>query len=258
MTAPPVRIRLVTRGDDAGSCPSANLAVLDAFRSGILRNASVLVPGPAFDEAARMFSGLEALCIGLHVTLNAEWDAPKWGPVLPASRVPSLVDDHGHFLQNPMLLHERNADPDQMIAEVQAQLDLARAKGLEVAYIDEHMGVGWLPGLGQRLSDLARREGLVESRAVVSGLPDVDGQFADAAERLIARLEAAPPGTYLIVTHPGYNADDMRRLTHKGLAPGQVAIERDADRRMYTDRRVLAYCKARGVMPIRYTEIQRV
>ena len=77
------------------------------------------------------------------------------------------------------------------------------------------------------------------------------GRIADGR----TRLAAAASGTYLFVTHPGYDRPDMRRFRHEGLAEGQVARERDADRRAFTDRRVLDYCAANGVQPIRFTEI---
>jgi hypothetical protein len=250
-----VRIGLVTRGDDAGSCRGADLAVMEAAEKGILRNASLMVPGPTFRHAADLLRGRRDICVGLHATLNAEWDAPKWAPVLPAREVPTLVDSRGFFLQNPRLMHERGASPDEMMAETKAQLDLARSAGLEIAYLDEHMVFGWIDGMQQRLSEFCRREGLIESRSAVKGLPPVEGEFADSPSRLIARLDAAAPGTYLIVNHPGYDDEEMRELAHPGVPAGRVARERDADRRMWSDPRVLDYCRTRGVMPIRYTEI---
>jgi hypothetical protein len=42
------RIQLVTRGDDAGSCQSANRAIGQACDSGTLRNVSVMAPGTKF------------------------------------------------------------------------------------------------------------------------------------------------------------------------------------------------------------------
>jgi len=249
------RIRLVTRGDDCGMCHSANAAIYEAFQEGILRNASVMVPCPAFEEAAGMLAGLGDLCVGLHVTLNAEWDWPKWGPVLPAHEVPSLVDGQGRFLPTPARLHERGASVKEMTAEVRAQLDRARASGLKICYMDQHMGVGWLPGLREELSRLAEQEGLIESDRAARGLPPVKGSFSDRADRLIACLRSAPPGIYLVVGHPGYDRPDMRGFIHEGLKEGQVARERDADRRMFMDRKVLDYCAANGVQPIRFTEI---
>lgn len=54
-----------------------------------------------------MFAGRAEFCFDLHATLNAEWDAVKWDPVLPPEQVPSLVDEHGHFFPSPHVLRER-------------------------------------------------------------------------------------------------------------------------------------------------------
>jgi len=249
------RIRLVARADDAGSCHGANAAIGEVIEAGLARNVSVMVPGPAFAEAAEMLTGRNDICLGLHATITAEWDTLKWGPVLPAQRVGTLLDDHGHFPPDTKALHARGADPDQVLAEIEAQLARARAHGLAVAYLDEHMCFRWLPGVAERLDEFARREGLLRGSGTVPGLAAAPGHFDDLADRLIASLAAAGPGTHLWVAHPGRDDEETRRLVHAGLAPGQVARERQADTRMFTSPKVLDYCKLHGIEPVRYTDV---
>jgi len=248
------RIRLVTRGDDSGSCNTANVAVWNAYKKGILRNTSIMVPAPAFHEAAQMYSEDPGLCVGLHITLTAEWDNVRWGPVLPVDEVPTLVDAKGHFFKTGRALNDNNPKVEEMLAEVQAQLDLARAEGLDIRYIDTHMGVGWINGLGEKLVELAEREGVLYPRDSVKGLPRVEGEFENPVDALIARLDAAEPGTYLIVGHPAYDRADVRMFDHAGLKESQ-GIARDWQRRIFMDRKILDYCEETGVVPIRYTEI---
>jgi len=248
-------IRLVTRGDDSGSCNTANVAIWNAYKKGILRNTSIMVPAPAFPEAADMYAEDDGLCVGLHVTLNAEWDAVRWGPVLPADEVPSLVDENGHFFKTTRELNENNPDIQEMLAEVQAQLDLARARGLKIRYMDTHMGVGWVCGLDTELRKMAKREGLIFSHDVVQGLPRPQGEFANHVERVVAALRAASPGTYLLVGHPAYDRVDVRMFGHEGLEAGREGINRDWQRRMFMDQEVLDCCRELGIRPIRYTEI---
>ena len=95
------RIRLVTRGDDAASSRSANLGIREAFERGIVRNVSVMAPGPELKHAFETLGGLKGLCVGFHVAINCEWITPRWGPVLPAKEVPTLVDEKGHLLFTP-------------------------------------------------------------------------------------------------------------------------------------------------------------
>jgi hypothetical protein len=73
-------------------------------------------------------------------------------------------------------------------------------------------------------------------------------------EQLIARLEAAPPGQYVLVAHPAYNNDYMRTLGHDGFPGEQVAAEREWERLLFTDPRVLECCRTHSVQPIRYDE----
>jgi len=249
------QIRLLARADDAGSCHTANVAIAECLEAGLALNVGVMACCPFLDEAAEMLRGRTGICIGLHATINAEWEAVKWGAVLPPDRVPALLDASGHFHQNPVISHEHGAAADQVIAEIEAQLARLRAAGLRVDYLDEHMGFDWLAGVRDGLDALMRREGLVPGRA--PGLPPVAGSFDDPADALIARLEAAPPGTWLVVAHPGHDTEEMRRLGHKGLAPGQVAREREGDTRMFTSPKVLAWCQAHGVVPARFTDIAK-
>jgi predicted glycoside hydrolase/deacetylase ChbG (UPF0249 family) len=154
------KIQLCTRGDDAGCCVAANRAVEQAAKFGILKNLSVMVPGPAFEDAAARLRDIKNVSLGLHVTLNSEWERVRWGPVLSAAKVPALVDSSGYFTPTPKHLNDREPPLEQMVAEVRAQLHKARAAGMRIDYIDEHMGVGWVRGLRQEIIQLADREGL--------------------------------------------------------------------------------------------------
>ncbi len=245
------RIRLVTRGDDAGSCESANVAIRQAARHGVLRNVSVMAPGPAFDIAVPLLQSLpDSVCLGLHITLNAEWETVKWPPVLPRDQVPSLVDAQGHFRPTPDETLRNGARVNEMLAEIEAQLARMRGAGLTVGYIDEHMGVsGPWPELRAGIAQIARRKGLVDAHGL-PGLPDAGG--TGGMDSLLRSVEAALPGVYVHVTHPGWDADDMRRFD--GI--GQVAQWRDADRRLLTDPDLPAALAARNVEVIRYTDLR--
>jgi len=250
------RIRLITRGDDSGSCRTANQAIRDAFEKGILRNTSIMAPGPTFAEAAALFKPLAGLCVGLHATLTDEWHQPRWGPVLGAAKVPSLVMDDGTFFKDTADLWKHKPSNDEILAELKAQLDRARQAGLAVTYVDTHMGFDWFHNLDFRLAEFARAEGLLFKPKGVSRLPAVPGDFADPVERLIAQLGAAEAGkTYLVVAHPGYETDEMRAMCYGDKKPGEIARERDWQRRLFMDERIVAYARTGGVEPIRFTDL---
>ena len=250
--------QLVVRGDDGGSCDSANAAILEAFQNGILRNTSLMATGSALDEAAELLRDLNGLCLGLHVTLTSEWDAVKWGPVLSPGRVPSLVDENGHFFPSTRALAANHPHPDEMMAEASAQLTRLRSKGLSISYLDDHMGVGHVGTFKTRLEGFAKEEGLNFVSGSPPRLPRLETSLEDPATSttatFIARVRAAPPGTYLVITHPGHDAEDMRAYHHAGLAAGEVARQRDADRRMLTDRGVIAFCGLEDVALLTFAE----
>jgi hypothetical protein len=241
--------------DDAGSCPSANAAIADVLRTGYARTVSVMACCGEFTEAAKMLKEFPEACIGLHMTINAEWDKVKWGPVLPANKVPSLVDENGMLLQTPTANHKRGVNADEVLAELAAQLARMRDAGLNVRYADQHMGFGWLDGVGERLKEFVRREGLLWVDGMIPGLPGVKDKFEDVGDELIARLTAAKDGTYLMVGHPGYDRPDMRRLGHVGLAEGQVARERVRQRLQFQSDKAARYARENGVEFVRYCDV---
>lgn len=246
-------ISLVVRGDDAGSCESANAAILEAADAGVLKNVSIMAPGPALESVAPLLVERTELCLGLHVTLNAEWDGPKWRPTLPTDFVRSLVDENGFFWSTPHVSRDRGARPEEMMLEVQAQLQRLRSLGLPITYLDEHMGVGWVGDLRAHLADLARREGLLAVQQMsFSRVPEAPGPIPDC---WVAGLDGANPGCYLLVTHPGMDTEEMRQFAHPGLMPGQVARDRNAERQALADRALDERLRLIGVRPVTFLEV---
>lgn len=245
-------VRLVTRGDDAALAESANEAIRECFESGVLRNVSVMAPCPALDHAAAELADV-GLCVGVHVTLASEWDAPSWGPVLPADEVPSLVDDDGDFYRTPEELFERDPALAEIRAEMEAQLERLRDVGFTVAYADGHM-------LPQRYSDefadefaaFCAREGLVDGTRV-SHLPE--WTLDTGPEWLLDQLDGLPSGTYLVVGHPAYDDAEMRDVVGMGRSEGELGAARADQRRTFTDERVSAYVHDNDVELLRYDEL---
>lgn len=209
-------INLITRGDDLGAFKAGNHAILDAFRRGILRNASVMIPAPQIEHAVALVKQEPDLCLGLHVTLTSEWYTPRWGPVSSPEDVPSLVDEDGYFYKNSGELHKHGGKLDEMIREVRAQLVRARELGLNIRYMDEHMGVGWLcegddPNPPQRLEDtlreLASEEGLLWHRDLATTIFSYP-----SIEECTRSLPLLTAGTHVFVTHPALADEEMQQI----------------------------------------------
>ena len=111
-------------------------------------------------------------------------------------------------------------------------------------------------GLDERYARWCEREGLRPHHLYHRPLPRAGGQ-GDRVEQLLAALKAAEPGQYAVVGHPAYENAEMRALGHAGYPGEQVAREREWERRMFMDPRVVRYCQENGVVPIRYDEAVR-
>src|ERR1043165_8928514 len=77
--------------------------------------------------------------LGLHLTLTSEWINLRWGPVSSRDRVSSLLDKDGYFYltETDAAAH---ADPKQVEMEIMAQIERARALGIQPTHLDSHMG----------------------------------------------------------------------------------------------------------------------
>jgi len=256
------RIRLATKADDLGGAHSRNRAIVEAYERGILRNAGLMVPAPAAEEAAEMLAGEKGLCIGLHGTLTAEWDDVRWGPVLPPEQVPSLVQADGTFFQTTQALHAHGAQVEQMLAELQAQLDRAAELGFDLRYIDIHMGAVWIiedregPDV---FPQWAAERGLVRPYNLkrLEGRPSAPDAASDEAyvRQFIEALDRAEPGDYLVTGHPGYDDEELRACGHDGYPGEAVAISCHRERLMFSHPDIVAHCRQRGIEPMRLDEI---
>ena len=82
---------LIIHADDLGLSHFKNVATIEAMREGVVTSASVMMPTPWVAEALELSQAHPELDLGVYLTLTAEWKHYKWGPLLGADDVPSLV-----------------------------------------------------------------------------------------------------------------------------------------------------------------------
>jgi predicted glycoside hydrolase/deacetylase ChbG (UPF0249 family) len=119
--------------DDLGSCHAANVGVYEAIRIGHATCASLMVPAPWARHAAGLYEPTDD--IGVHLTLNAEHDQYRWGPITHA---PSLHAGEGSFPRTLDDLWE-HADPEEVYRELKAQVERAMAWGIDVTHLAPHL-----------------------------------------------------------------------------------------------------------------------
>ena len=120
--------------DDLGASHAMNVGVYDSLRAGVATSASLMVPAPWAREAAARYRGED---IGVHLTLNAEHDLYRWGPL---TQSPSLYDGDGGFPRTVDDLWD-HADLDKVRRECRAQIERAIVWGFDVSHLTSHLSV---------------------------------------------------------------------------------------------------------------------
>jgi predicted glycoside hydrolase/deacetylase ChbG (UPF0249 family) len=225
---------LIINCDDLGSSFAANVACYEALRQGIATSASLMVPAPWAREAAARYMGED---VGVHLTLNAEWDLYRWGPVTHA---PSLLDGDGGFPRTVQDVWD-HADIDEVRKELRVQIERAILWGFDVSHLDSHMGTLQLKpeffdvylelavefGLPLRLSGasserqvgfpfrrLAAEEGVLFPDHLVT-VPGVGSRRS--IDKVLRDLR---PGVTEVYAHPAIDAPELRAFAPDW--PGRV------------------------------------
>jgi predicted glycoside hydrolase/deacetylase ChbG (UPF0249 family) len=219
---------LIVNCDDLGSSHAANGGVYDALRRGAGTSASLMVPCPWARGAAAEYRGED---VGVHLTLNAEWDLYRWSPITQA---PSLLDGDGGFPRTVADVFE-HADLDEVRRECRAQIERAIYWGFDVSHLDSHLGAMQLRPeffdvyvdladefrLPVRLSgaDTERLVGfpfrsLASERGVL--FPDhflFAGGGVGARSALEEAIGALEPGVTEVYLHPALDTPELRAMS---------------------------------------------
>lgn len=215
---PPDAKLLIIHADDLGMAHSVNAASIAALESGAINSASIMVPCPWFPEIAAWARDNPDADLGLHLTLTSEWPGFRWGPVLSKDQVPSLLDETGYFHRTESEAAAK-IDPKEAEAEIRAQIDRARASGIEPTHLDTHMRT------------------LHQNRALFAVLLRVSREYGipAALERsLVAEPELAPEVTAreIVIDRfasigpdvPAEGWDDFYSDLIRGLEPGVTEL----------------------------------
>ena len=258
----------IVHADDIGMCDAQSDGGFEALEGGAVTCGSLMVPCPGFAAAAERARGRTDLDLGVHLTLTAEWPGLRWGPLLPAATVPSLVDADG-FLPRTGAEVVARARVEEVEAELRAQVEHALAAGIDVTHVDSHMGVALypqfveiyarlmrefrVPGFLMRpdpaaLAHLGVQANLVYEEVIAGlegdGWPLLDAFDADSlgfapgtgAEHNRSRLERLGAGVTYLICHPARGGADLDAIVDDAHA-------RDFERGFYggePGRRLLA------------------
>ena len=225
---------LIVHADDLGMAHSVNAATIKAFETGLVNSGSIMIPCPWLSEIAAYARANQQADLGLHLTLTSEWTSFRWGPVSPRDRVSSLLDKEGYFRLTESEAAAQ-ADPKQVEMEINAQIDRARALGIQPTHLDSHMGTLYQnQALFEVFLRVARSQKLPvrvaktwfaradflpsvlsQDDVYIDRLLDIDTAVApqDWGKFYSDALKKLEPGVTEVVIHLAYDDAEMRAAT---------------------------------------------
>jgi len=236
---------IIMHTDDIGMCHASVQAFKDLWSVGTITSGAVMVPCPWFPAVAEMCKENPEMDMGVHATLNAEWDNYRWGPVSGGEAGTGLMDEAGYFHQWHQAVYD-NASPEDVEKEVNSQIERALKAGIDVTHVDSHMGTimyplyiqsyiqaastrllpNMLPRLTAKGIDMLglSEEELTAYAPIMEtlenlGVPMVDGILAmplehgndhiGVAKKLLAEL---PVGITHFILHPSIDTPELRAI----------------------------------------------
>ncbi len=146
---------LIVNADDFGLTRGVNAAISECVDAEVLRSATIMANGRAFDDAVRTARDLPGLGVGIHFVLTG------LPPVSPAARLPELTGDTGRLppgLGGLLRLSLTSKTVHREIrSELFAQAERVFDSGIRVTHFDSHKHVHMIPQVLDVLVEMATR-----------------------------------------------------------------------------------------------------
>lgn len=236
---------VIIHADDIGMCHATLSGLAEMMDFGILSSAATMVPCPWFTAAAAFCRDHPNVDMGVHLTLNCEWESYKWGPCSTRDPATGLVDEYGAFHQWPAATIE-HADPAAVAIEIAAQVRAALAAGIDATHLDTHMGTVGHPRFLKAYLDATYEHRLppFASKIIVEymragGAPEAEvTTYANLMQELEDRgiplfdeiavlplddpadqvgvakriIDGLKPGLSLLISHPAQDTPELRAI----------------------------------------------
>ncbi len=266
---------LIIHADDAGMCNSANMGTKAALLSGAVSSASIMMPCPWADDFIAWAVKHPDADVGIHLTLTAEWEHYRWKGILPADKIPSLLDKDG-YLHNTSAMAEK-AKIEEIEAELKAQIDRAIALGLTPTHLDTHMATLLLSSelihlymklgkiykmpimLSRRMVnkyDLSQEEYSKET-PVIENLVFLRGLPSDKWEKEYRPIfKNMKPGLGQLIHHLGFDNIELQAITVNHTSANSTSRQNDYD--FVTSKAFRSMLKEYNIHVITWEAIQKV
>jgi len=269
---------LIIHADDLGLAHSVNQAGILLFEKKGITSGSIMVPCPWFFEFAEFAKDHKELDLGIHITLTAEWENYKWGGVMPATEIPSLLNEKGFFYAT-VEEFGKHARPEEVEKEIRAQIERALGFGVVPTHIDTHMGsVMATPELLKIYLKIGKEYGLpvLLPKNYVQAIPEEilellgpdpltidqmhmlyqDGSPEEWFEGYRKIMEDIKPGLNEIIIHPGIDNAELQAVTIEH--PDFGAAWRQRDLNVFSSDEMKSVIKKYNIQMITWKEITEI
>ncbi len=236
----------ILHADDIGFCQSSVAAMDGLLNAGIVSSMAAMAVCPWFPAAAEYCRAHPGIDLGLHFTLNCEYEAYRWGALSTRAPASGLLDKDGCLYRDSAPTMKR-AKPAAVAAELAAQIQRAQSAGIDLTHVDSHMGTSWhpkfladylripvrhkLPPFFLRIDAafaaawgypprLAAKLVDASQRWEARGMPEFDRIFMMPLDRFEDRIETAkraladlPAGLSYFILHPAVDSPELRAIT---------------------------------------------
>jgi predicted glycoside hydrolase/deacetylase ChbG (UPF0249 family) len=241
---------IIVHADDLGETHAVNAAAIKSLEAGSVNSASLMVPCPWFPEIADYAKSHSSGDFGLHLTLTSERVYYRWGPVAPADKVSSLLDENGYFHHD--WEHNQHIKAKEVEIELRAQIERALAMGVHPTHLDSHqyrlimngkelfdamlqvahdyklpifVNRDWFADYPY-LQESLGTDDIVLDHTITIG-PEVSPE--KWADFYISALKNLQPGVTEFVIHPGFDDEELRAATRERSTWGSAWRQRDFD-----------------------------
>ena len=216
---------LMIRTDDVGMSHSVNTGLIQLLETGYPVSVSVMFACPWYQEAVAILKEYDNTSIGIHLTLNSEWEHYRWGPVAGKDAVPSLVDENGFFFHSSSTLYDNQPKRAELERELRAQIDRALASGLDIDYVDYHMGTAMGHPLFREVTEKLAGEYMLGLWGYFGSSEFYDHYRAlpeDKVDSLISMMGRVQPGYSYLVTHVGIDNAELGAMKDMNQSTGRA------------------------------------
>ncbi|MBE0685199.1 MAG: polysaccharide deacetylase family protein [Anaerolineaceae bacterium] len=275
---------VIIHTDDIGMCQATIDAYEDLDAVQIISSGAIIVPCPWFLATVRYAQEHPETDLGIHLTLNSEWETYRWSPLSTRDPITGLIDSQGYF-------HRKHEDPQEFATvksveiELKAQIQQALDVGFKPTHVDTHMLTLLHPKFLRIYLNTAYQFGLPamiprwnaldwqkcgfdpeassEMATIIKefeelGYPMLDHftglKLYDHTNRIAQTKRALadlPPGLSHFYIHPSKDTPEARAISPDWQA-------RVADYEVFMDERMRDFLKNEGIQVIGYRPIQKM